>query len=102
MLLLIIDTIDFKIKYAGYRPRIRTSSEDIKLILLLGNGEEYAVNASEENNFTFGFMPMENYRLIIQRENIKCDDIVNNDQLTAAQKKLPPALQKAIEKKEKK
>ena len=95
----IIDTIDFKIKYAGYRPRIRTSSEDIKLILLLGNGEEYAVNASEENNFTFGFMPMENYRLIIQRENIKCDDIVNNDQLTAAQKRTlflnPPPVQKA-------
>ena len=95
----ILDTIDFKIKYAGYRPRNRALSEDKKLILLLGSGEEYAVDASGENTFTFSFMPMENYRFIIQRENIKGDDIINNDQLTSAQKRTlflnPPPVQKA-------
>jgi len=94
-----LDTIKFKIKYAGYRPRSRTSSEDIKLILLLSSGEEYTVDASGENNFEFSFRPMENYRLIIQRENIKVDDIINNDQLTTAQKRAlflnPQPVQKA-------
>ncbi len=94
-----LDTIDFKIKYAGYKPRRRTSTEDIKLILLLSSGEEYSVDAFGENNFEFSFRPMENYKLIIQRENIEADDIINNKELTTGQRKAiflnPPPVQKA-------
>jgi outer membrane protein OmpA-like peptidoglycan-associated protein len=93
------DILNFKIKYAGYQPRRKTSAEDVKLNLLVSTGEEYDISPTAKDNFEFSFQPMENYKLIIQRENIKMEDIIDNGELTNLQKKElilnPPPVQKA-------
>ena len=94
-----LDILNFKIKYAGYRPRKRTSIEDNQLNLILASGEEYHVAATGTDNFEFSFQPMENYKLIIQSENIKVEDILYNNELTPDQRREiflnPPPVQKA-------
>jgi outer membrane protein OmpA-like peptidoglycan-associated protein len=92
------DTIRFKIKYAGYQNRKRSTIEDKQLYIVLSNGDEYTITASETNDFNFSFQPMENYKLIIQQENIKAEDILNDNKLTPQKQKSiflnPPPTQK--------
>lgn len=92
------DTIHYKIKYAGYQYRKRSTGEDNQLYVVLSNGDEYSIAASGTKDFKFSFQPMENYKLIIQRENLKAEDILNDKQLTAEQQKRiflsPPPTQK--------
>lgn len=82
----VADTIDFKIKYAGYKPRIRTSPEDEQISLLVSNGDEYHIAANSNGNYEFSFLPMENYRIIIQKENIDAENILNDDAVPAVKR----------------
>jgi outer membrane protein OmpA-like peptidoglycan-associated protein len=93
-----LDTIHFKIKYEGYKYQRRSSVEDNQIYLVLSNGEEYSITASGTDDFNFSFQPMENYKLIVQRENIMAEDILTNEELTPEQRKTnflkPPPIQK--------
>jgi outer membrane protein OmpA-like peptidoglycan-associated protein len=80
------DTIHFKIKYEGYQYRKRSFPQDNQLFLVLSNGDEYSINASVNADFNFSFQPMEDYKLVIQRENIKAEDILANKTLTPEQR----------------
>jgi outer membrane protein OmpA-like peptidoglycan-associated protein len=92
------DTIRFKIKYAGYQYRKKAPTEDNQIYIVLDNGDEYAINATTTNDFKFSFQPMEDYKLIIQHENITADNILKNEKLTPEQRKRiflsPPPTQK--------
>jgi outer membrane protein OmpA-like peptidoglycan-associated protein len=93
-----IDTIRFKIKYEGYQFRKRSTAVEDQLFLLLGNGNEYSITASGTKDFNFSFQPMEDYRLIIQQENINAEDILMTETLTPEERKAiflnPPPIQK--------
>jgi outer membrane protein OmpA-like peptidoglycan-associated protein len=86
-ILLGLDTIKFKIKYEGYKYQRRSSAEDNRIYLVLSNGEEHSINASGTSDFNFSFQPMDDYKLIVQRENIKADDILDNGKLSPEQRK---------------
>jgi len=92
------DTIRFKIKYSGYQTRKKPVTEDDQIYIVMGNGDEYAINPSVTKDFKFSFQPMEDYKLIIQKENVKADDILKNEKLTPDQRKRiflnPPPTQK--------
>lgn len=94
-----IDSIKFKIKYGGYQPRRRTAPEDNMLNLVVSSGEEYYIPASSSGSFDFSFQPLENYKLIIQREDISAEGILQSDTLTPIQKQNrflnPPPVQKS-------
>ena len=81
------DTIRYKIKYEGYKYQKKSSAEDNKIYLVLSNGEEHSITASGTSDFNFSFQPMDDYRLIIQRENIKAEDILLNERMTPEQRK---------------
>jgi outer membrane protein OmpA-like peptidoglycan-associated protein len=93
-----IDTVRYKIKYEGYKYQKKSTAEDDKIYLVLSNGDEYSITASGTKDFNFSFQPMQNYKLIIQRENIKVEDIFTNEKLTPEQRKThflnPPPIQK--------
>lgn len=94
-----IDSVKFKIKYAGYKPRKKTSPEDNMLNVLVSSGEDYNIAPSATGDFKFSFQPKDNYKLIIQREDISAEAILESDTLTPEQKKglflNPPPVQKA-------
>ena len=94
-----VDILNFKMKYAGYRYRSRTSMEKDKINLIVSNGEEYNIAPKSNGDFEFSFQPVENYKVIIQRENIEVNDVLNNTSLSPDEKKknflTPPPLQKA-------
>ncbi|MBN2486024.1 MAG: OmpA family protein [Bacteroidales bacterium] len=93
------DIFNFRIKYAAYQPRRKASTEENKLNILLGNGDEYNIDAQADNSFEFAFQPMEEYRLIVQKENIATESNFKDKGLTLAQKNqyilAPPPVQKA-------
>jgi len=93
------DSIHFKIKYEGYRYKRRSSQDENKINLWLSNGEEYNISPNSEGDYEFSFQPAENYKLIIQRENVECYEIFDNKNLTAEQRKMtmlkPSPVQKA-------
>ncbi len=97
-IILASDTLPFKIKYEAYQYKRRTATEDNQLYLVLNSGDEYSINASSTKDFNFSFQPMEKYKLVIQRENIKADEILSNDRLTAEERTSlflnPPPIQK--------
>ncbi|MBN1597833.1 MAG: OmpA family protein [Bacteroidales bacterium] len=90
------DTLKFKIKYEGYKYR-RRSDEEKQIFIILSNGDDYTINASETDDFKFSFQPMEDYKLIIQHEDILAEDVLANDLLSPAQRKskflMPPPIQ---------
>ena len=81
------DTLNFKIRYEGYQFKRSSSEEPDELYVVLSNGDEFAITASGTNDFNFSFQPMENYKLIIQQENIAAEDILNDIKLTPEQRK---------------
>lgn len=93
-----LDTINFKIKYEGYHYRRRASAEDDKISVIVSNGDEYHIDAIG-NNFVFSFHPMANYKIIIQKENIIAEEIINNKEISIEQRGErflnPPSVQKA-------
>jgi len=93
------DTISFKIKYEAYRQRPRTSMRDDQINIWLSNDEEYNIPANNSGDYTFSFQPAENYKIIIQRENVEMDDLMNNKNLSSEQRKeailKPKPIQKA-------
>ncbi len=92
------DTIKFKIRYEGYQFKKRSSEEENELYVVLSNGDEFSITATETSDFKFSFQPMENYKLIIQQEDINAEDILNNKTLSAEQRMRkflkPPPVQK--------
>lgn len=81
------DTIRFKIKYEGYQHRRSSTTGPDQIFLVMGNGDEHSIKESASNDFNFSFMPMESYKLIVQRENIEATDIISNKRLTPEQRK---------------
>ncbi len=77
--------LNFKIKYS-YKPRVRTNMEENKVNLLVSNGEEYNITPSDKGDYEFSFKPEENYKLVIQRENIEVLDVLDNDKLAKDKK----------------
>jgi len=88
------DTILFKIKYAGYKPRIRQTPEDNMLNIILSGGEQYYVPGLE-GGYKFSFIPMEAYKLIIQRENL--DVSMNPSPIQKAEIRLQPQMKYVFE-----
>lgn len=90
--------IPVRMKYA-YIPRVRTNMEDDKINLMLSSGEEYNIASSGNVGFEFDFKPEQDYKIILQQENIACEGYINNKTLTAEQLKNyflnPEPLQKA-------
>ncbi|MGD2034187.1 MAG: OmpA family protein [Bacteroidales bacterium] len=82
-----LQLLDIKIKYAAYRPRLRTSMEEGKINLYLSNGDEYNIAAEDNEGFHFSFQPEEAYKMVIRHENVLANDIVNNENLSATQRK---------------
>jgi outer membrane protein OmpA-like peptidoglycan-associated protein/tetratricopeptide (TPR) repeat protein len=93
------DTVAFKIKYAGYPHRRRTSPEDNMLNVLVSSGDEFYIPISANGDYEFSFQPLENYKLMIQKEDIAAEDILSDNSLSPDQKQKkflnPPPLQKA-------
>jgi outer membrane protein OmpA-like peptidoglycan-associated protein/tetratricopeptide (TPR) repeat protein len=81
------DTIRFKIKYEGFHRRRSSVAEENQIFLVMDNGNEYSITASGTNDFNFSFQPMDNYKLIVQRENIEAENILANNKLTPEQRK---------------
>lgn len=82
-----VDSVHFKIKYAGYKPRRRATPEDEMINVVVSSGDEYYLAPAQNGDYKFSFQPLNNYNLVIQRENITAEDILNNKTLTAEQKK---------------
>jgi len=81
------DSIKFKIRYEAYKYQRKSSADENQLYMVLSNGDEYSITATGTKDFNFTFQPMQNYKLIIQRENILADNILSNTKLTAEQRK---------------
>ncbi len=98
-ILLGTDTINFKIKYEAYRHRPGTSMKDDQINIWLNNGEEYNIPANSSGDYAFSFQPAENYKIIVQRENVEMDEVMNNKNISSEQRKeailKPEAIQKA-------
>lgn len=94
-----MDSVKFKVKYAAYQPRRKSTPQDEQISILVSSGEEYHLPSSADNAFKFSFQPGENYMLVIQRENIRAENILNNSSLSREQKESlfldPPPLQDA-------
>jgi outer membrane protein OmpA-like peptidoglycan-associated protein len=94
------DTIAFKIRYAGYQYKRRSSDDDNKIYLVLSNGDEHAIEASATSDFKFSFQPMDEYYLIVEKANIEAENILIDSRLTPAQLKQnfldPPPVQKDV------
>ncbi|MBN1119365.1 MAG: OmpA family protein [Bacteroidales bacterium] len=94
-----VEVIDSKIKYSGFQYRRRHSMESDKINLYIENGNEYNISSSGSDGYKFSFLPLQNYKLVIQRENIKAEDVLYSKKLTDTEKdKLflnPPAVDKA-------
>lgn len=90
--------LNFKIKYT-YQPRRRTNMEEDKVNLFVSNGEDYNITPSSKGDFEFSFKPEENYKIVIQKENIEVTEVLKNKSLTEAQRKkgflYPEPLQEA-------
>lgn len=82
-----LQLIDLKVKYAAYRHKKRSSMEKDKINLYLENGEEYNITSSGSQGFDFSFVPQEDYKMVIQQENVLANNVINNSNLTAAQRK---------------
>ncbi len=82
-----LQLLDLKIKYAAYRPRLKTSMEEGKINLYLSDGNEYNIASEDNTGFNFSFQPEEHYKMIIQHENVLVNDIINNDKLSAVQRR---------------
>ena len=78
--------LDLKIKYAGYRYQRKTNMQQDKINLYLSNGDEYNIGSDGNRGFNFGFLPEENYKMVIQHENATADNIVKNNLLTSDEK----------------
>lgn len=81
-----IHKLDFKVKYAAYRFKRRSTMENDKINLYLTNGKEFNIASEDKSGFNFGFQPSENYKMVIQHEDVIASDIVNNGTLTDAQR----------------
>ena len=92
----LVEFINFKIRYAGYKPRKRI--DENKLNIILSNSKEFNIDASK-GTFDFGFQPEEGYKLIIQKENVRVEDVIQNQVLSSEQKQKkllnPEPLQRA-------
>ncbi len=90
--------LDLKLRYEGYKHKQRTSMEDGKINLYVSNGDEYNI-AQGDNGFAFGFYPNDNYKIVIQKENIKAEDILDNYTVSKEQQEKvflnPPAAESA-------
>ncbi len=95
-----LQLLDLKIKYAAYKHKIRTSMEEDKINLYLSNGDEYNIASEDKSGFNFSFQPEENYKMVIQHENVLANNIIGNDKLTADQKEKAFLNPKPIEKTE--
>lgn len=93
------DSVKFKIRYEGYKYQRRTSEDQGDIHLLLSNGNEYNISSDTKNDFRFAFQPMEDFKLVIQKENILADDIISSKNMVKEERKKlflsPPPLQKA-------
>ncbi len=94
-----VGIFNFKMKYMAYQPKKKPSLEDSQLNLILSGGEEYDISPTGNNSYEFSFQPKEDYKIVLQKENILVEDILNNKGLTPEQKKdlllNPPPVQKA-------
>lgn len=73
--------LNFKIKYS-YQPRRRTNMEEGKVNLVVSNGQEYNIKPTANGDFDFSFQPEENYKLVIQHENIEVENVIYNKTLS--------------------
>jgi outer membrane protein OmpA-like peptidoglycan-associated protein/tetratricopeptide (TPR) repeat protein len=81
-----VEFIDVKLKYA-YKPRLRTSMEENKINLLLSSGKEYNIASTSGKGFEFSFKPQEKFKVVFRKENIRLDEVVQNKNLTAEERK---------------
>jgi outer membrane protein OmpA-like peptidoglycan-associated protein len=82
------DTIKYKIKYEGYQIRKKPATEDNQIYLILENGTEYSITASEAKDFSFSFQPMQPYKIVLQKENINAENILTNTKISPEQRKM--------------
>ncbi len=82
-----LQLLDLKIKYAAYRPRLKTTMEEGKINLYLSDGNEYNIASEDHTGFNFSFQPEEHYKMVIQHENVLANNIINNDKLSADQRR---------------
>lgn len=82
-----LQLLDLKIKYAAYRHKKRSSMDVNKINLYMSNGEEYNIASAGNTGFKFSFKPEENYKMVIQQENVLATDVINNNKLSADQRK---------------
>jgi outer membrane protein OmpA-like peptidoglycan-associated protein/tetratricopeptide (TPR) repeat protein len=94
-----VHILNLKVKYAAYAYKKKTSMEEDKINLYLSNGDDYNIASKDKSGFNFGFLPEEDYLMIIQHENTTVENVINNHKLTTDQKEkefLKPApLEKA-------
>ncbi len=93
------DIFNFKMKYEAYRYRRRSSDKDDMINFIVSNGDEYFIEATNKGDYEFGFRPAENYKIVIQKENIEAENILKKTDLPAVERTQkflnPPPLQKA-------
>lgn len=78
--------LNIKIKYAGYRHKRSTNMESDKINLYLSSGDEYNIASEGNDGFNFGFLPQENYKMIIQHENATVENSIKNNLLSDSEK----------------
>jgi outer membrane protein OmpA-like peptidoglycan-associated protein len=61
--------------------------EEGKINLYLSNGDEYNIASADKTGFNFSFQPEENYKMVIQHENVLANNIISNDKLSPDQRK---------------
>lgn len=95
-----LQLLDLKVKYAAYRHKKRTSMESNKINLYLSSGEEFNIASEGNTGFNFSFQPEENYKMVIQHENVLANNIINNNKLSDSQKRKEFLTPQPIEKTE--
>lgn len=95
-----LQLLDLKIKLAAYKHKRRTSMEEGKINLYLSSGDEYNIASEDKTGFNFSFQPEENYKMVIQHENVLANDIMSNNKLTPDQRKKAFLKPRPVEKSE--
>jgi outer membrane protein OmpA-like peptidoglycan-associated protein len=82
-----VHLLDIKIKLPAYRFKKKPAMQSDKINLYLSSGDEYNITSEDKAGFSFGFLPMEPYKMLIQHENPLVSDIIYDPKLTDDQKK---------------
>lgn len=80
----VAEFVHFKIKYA-YSPRRRYTMEEDKVNLYLNTGKDYNIESST-GGFKFSFQPMQNYKIVIRKEDVEASGVVQDKSLTGEQR----------------